>query len=134
MTFGCRTIISIFYNLMSITRLVTFSQRTAIFFALLLIFLFKLLTHSKNVIEVYPALALTLQFRPRELGSNLFPKYLCLLTSPITVGFNFYKPVVFKRNITVSPTLLFSFDLRSLLQTSLQTSCKDVWYNKTCFQ
>ena len=84
MTFGCRTIISMFYNLMSITRLVTFSQRTAIFFALLLIFLFKLLTHSKNVIEVYPALALTLQFRPRELGSNLFPKYLCLMTSPIT--------------------------------------------------
>ena len=84
---------------MSITRLVTFSQRTAIFFALLLIFLFKLLTHSKNVIEVYPALALTLQFRPRELGSNLFSKYLCLMTSPITVGFNFYKPVVFKRSI-----------------------------------
>lgn len=91
---------------MSITRLVTFSQRTAIFFALLLIFLFKLLTHSKNVIEVYPALALTLQFRPRELGSNLFPKYLCLLTSPITVGFNFYKPVVFKGSIITN--LLYS--------------------------
>lgn len=91
---------------MSITRLVTFSQRTAIFFALLLIFLFKLLTHSKNVIEVYPALALTLQFRPRELGSNLFPKYLCLLTSPITVGFTFYKPVVFKRSIITN--LLYS--------------------------
>ena len=95
-----------FYNLLSITRLVTFSQRTAIFFALLLIFLFKLLTHSKNVIEVYPALALTLQFRPRELGSNLFPKYLCLLTSPITVGFTFYKPVVFKRSIITN--LLYS--------------------------
>ena len=91
---------------MSITRLVTFSQRTAIFFALLLIFLFKLLTHSKNVIEVYLALALTLQFRPRELGSNLFPKYLCLLTSPITVGFNFYKPVVFKGSIITN--LLYS--------------------------
>ena len=91
---------------MSITRLVTFSQRTAIFFALLLIFLFKLLTHSKNVIEVYPALALTLQFRPRELGSNLFPKYLCLLTSPITVGFNFDKPVVFKGSIITN--LLYS--------------------------
>ena len=91
---------------MSITRLVTFSQRTAIFFALLLIFLFKLLTHSKNVIEVYPALALTLQFRPRELGSNLFPKYLCLLTSPITVGFTFYKPVVFKGSIITN--LLYS--------------------------
>lgn len=91
---------------MSITRLVTFSQRTAIFFALLLIFLFKLLTHSKNVIEVYPALALTLQFRPRELGSNLFPKYLCLLTSPITVGFNFYKPAVFKGSIITN--LLYS--------------------------
>ena len=91
---------------MSITRLVTFSQRTAIFFALLLFSLFKLLTHSKNVIDVYPALALTLQFRPRELGSNLFPKYLCLLTSPITVGFNFYKPVVFKGSIITN--LLYS--------------------------
>ena len=95
-----------FYNLLSITRLVTFSQRTAIFFALLLFSLFKLLTHSKNVIDVYPALALTLQFRPRELGSNLFPKYLCLLTSPITVGFTFYKPVVFKRSIITN--LLYS--------------------------
>ena len=116
---------------MPITWLVTLSKREASFYTVCFHFFNQVFNPLWKCNISFLCLGLDCIIQTKRIRFKSFSKICFFFTFPIIVGFTFYKPAVFKHNMTLSSALLFSPLMFPV--TNILYGCVTYDKNKTSF-